>query len=106
MQFFFIEADACSLLCVLVLLDLGGVLQEEVDVIESIHQAILLVAIDVEGFAVACGEVGDSLVGYINAYLGLRISLYGVEQLLLELAAHNHGEHEAVEQVVAVDVGK
>ena len=36
-------------------------------------------------------------------YLSLR---YGLEEFLLEFTAHNDGQHEAVEQVVAVDVGK
>ena len=95
-----------ALLAILVLLNLGGILQEEVDVVERIHQAILLIAIDVECLAVTCGEVCNRLVSHVNAHLSLRISLNSVEQLLLELAAHDDGEHEAVEQVVAVNISK
>ena len=90
----------------LILLSLGRVLQEEVDVVERIHQAILLVAIDVECLAMASGEVGNRLVGHINTHLSIGVSLNSVEQLLLELAAHDDGKHEAVEQIVAVDIGK
>jgi len=93
-------------MCLLEFLNLFRVLKQEVDVVERIHQAVLLVAVDVKCLAMASGKVGDGLIRHVDLHFGLRVSGDGVEQLLLELAAHDDGQHEAVEQVVAVDVGK
>ena len=53
-----------------------------------------------------CCEVRDGLVGDIHLHLGFRVLLNRLEELLLKLAAHNNGQHEAIQQVVAMDVGK
>ena len=55
---------------------------------------------------VACGKVRHRLIGHIDLHLCLRIGSDAVKEFLLKLLAHDDGKHEAVEEVVAVDVSK
>ena len=80
--------------------------EQEVDVVIGIHETILLVGVDVEVFAVASGEVGHRLVGHIHLHLCLRIGCDAVEEFLLELLADNDGQHEAVEEVIAMNISE
>ena len=52
------------------------------------------------------GKVCNRLVGHIHLHFGSRIGLDSVEKFLLELSAHNDGQHKAVEQIVAMNVCK
>ena len=58
---------------------------QKIDVVETIHQAVLLVAIDVELLRTASGLVGHRLVGQVDLYFGLRILLDAVEELSKEV---------------------
>ena len=80
--------------------------QEEVDVVQAVQEAIFLVAVDVEVLAVAGGHVGDGLGGQVHAHLRLRVLRDAGKELLLEGFADDDRQHEAVEEVVAMDVSK
>ena len=82
------------------------ILYEEIDVVESVHQTVLLVAVDVEVFASACGFVGDDLIGEIDFYLHLRVLADALEEFGEEGLAHHHRQYEVVEFVVLVDIGE
>ena len=82
------------------------VLHQEVDVVKTVHQAMLLVAVDVEVLRVACGFVGDRLPGQIHLDLGLRVVLDALEEFSKEYLAHLDREHEVIELVVLMDIGK
>ena len=80
--------------------------EEEIDIVVGIHQAVLLVAVDGELLAMACREIRYGLVWHIHLHFGFRILLDRLEEFLLKLAAHNNGQNEAIQQVIAMDVGK
>ncbi len=82
------------------------VFQKEVDVIETVLQAVFLIAVYLKLLAVARCLVKDGLVGQVNRNDGLWVLLSGRAQLGLELGCDDNGQHEAVEQVVAVYVGE
>ena len=46
------------------------------------------------------------LVGHIYLNLGLWVGKHSLKKFLLELLAYDDWQHEAVEQIVAVNVGK
>ena len=71
--------------------------QQEVNVVKGIHQTVFLVTVDVECLAMSGGKVCNRLVGHIHLHLGSGIGLDSVEKFLLELSAHNDGQHKAVE---------
>ena len=85
---------------------LVSVFHQKVDVVQAVHQAMLLVGIDFEVFAAACGSIGDGLCGQVYGHLRLRIGGNGVEQFLQEVRRDDHRQHEVVELVVLVDIGK
>ena len=82
------------------------VFKEEVDVVERIHQAILLVAVDFESLAPTRSKVGDGLVWHIHLHLHLRILLDALEEFCQEFITYHYWQHEVVQLVVLVDVGK
>ena len=82
------------------------VFKQIVDIVETVDKALFLVAVDFKLLALACSEVGDSLVGQVNLYLHLRVLLNALKEFGEELLAHYHRQHEVVEFVVLVDVGK
>ena len=72
------------------------ILQQKIYVVQRIHQTILLVTVDFECLAMACGKVGDGLIGYVHLYFCLRVSGYGVEQFLLEVLAYDVIELQSI----------
>lgn len=80
--------------------------EEVVDVVEGVHQAVLLVAVDVKMLLIARGLVLDGLIGNVNGNDGLRILGDAVEEFLLEFFAYDYRQYKTVEQIVAVDVGE
>ncbi len=92
--------------CLLVFLRLLLVGEKVVDVIEAIHKAVLLVAVDVELLALARGLVGDGLIRQVDFYLHLGVGLDAVKKLGEETLRDNHGKYEIVELVVLVDVSE
>ena len=80
------------------------VLDEEVDVVQAVHQAVFLVGVDFEMLAPACGLVRDGLAGEVNFDFCLRVSLDAGEELLEERLAHDYGKDEVVQLIVLVDV--
>ena len=54
----------------------------------------------------ARSEVGHRLVGHIDPHLGLRVSLDAGEEFCQEFITHHYWQHEVVQLVVLVDVGK
>lgn len=92
--------------CLLVFLRLLLIGEKVVDVIEAIHKAVLLVAVDVELLALARGLVGDGLIGQVDFYLHLGVGLDAVKQLGEETLRDNHGKYEIVELVVLMDVSE
>ena len=71
-------------------LDLVLVLEKEVDVVTCVHQAVFLVAVDVETLRFARSEAGAGLVRHIDLDLGLRVVLDGREEFGEELLAYHH----------------
>ena len=67
---------------------------------------MFLVSIYLEMLAVACGEVCDGLVGQVDTYLSLMVTVDALEEFLEERLANHHRQNEIVELVVLVDVGK
>lgn len=82
------------------------VLQQEVDVVQSLHEAMLLEMADVENLALAVCQIGDRLTGQIDTHLRSMVLRYAVEQLLQERLADLYGQDKIVEFVVLVNVGK
>ena len=82
------------------------ILNQEVDVIQTIHQTMLLVGIDLESLATSGCLVGHFLFGKIYFHFRLRISSNTAEQLLQELFAHHYRQYEVVQLVVLVDIRK
>ena len=82
------------------------VLYQEVDIVQAVHQTMLLVGIDFKLLGFAGRLVGDGLFRQINLHLCLRVGIDGIEQLLKERFADDHRQHEVVQFVVLVDVGK
>ena len=87
-------------------LELVEVFQEEVDVVQPVHEAILLVAVDVEVFTAARGGVRDGLCGQVDDDFGLGIRLDGSKELGEERFAHHDGQDEIVQLIILVNVGK
>ena len=56
--------------------------------------------------AVARCQVGYSLVGQVNPYLSFVVFVNAVEKFLQERLRNDNGQHEVVELVILVDVGK
>ena len=57
---------------------------EEVDVVQSVHQTMLLVAVDIKVLKMARREIGNRLVGQINLDLSIRIVLNSRKQFRQE----------------------
>ena len=57
-------------------------------------------------FAAARGQIRDGLCRQIHAHLCLRLGSNALEELLLEGGRHDDRQHEAVQQVIAVDISK
>ena len=89
-----------------ILLYLPLVLHQEVDVVQSVHQAMLLVGVDFKGLATTRCLVGHGLGGQIHFHLGFGIGGDAFEQFLQKALAHHNGQHEVVQLVVLVDIGK
>ena len=68
----------------LICLYLIFIVQQEIDVVEGIHQTVLLVRVDFELLAVTGCQVGDCLVGHIDLDLGLWVGSDAGEEFLLE----------------------
>ena len=90
----------------LILLYLTLVFQEEINIVKGIHQTVFLVAIDFKRLRMASSHIRYRLVGHIHLNLGLWVGKHCLEKFLLELLAHDDRQHEAVEKIVAVNVGK
>ena len=82
------------------------ILYEEIDIVESVHQTVLLITVDLEMLTGACGLVGDSLIGEIDLYLGLGVALDAGKEFCQKALAHHNGKHEVVQLVVLMDIGK
>ena len=50
------------------------ILYQEIDIVETIHQTVLLIAVDIEMFALARSLVGDCLMRQLFSSLFLWIS--------------------------------
>ena len=87
-------------------LHLVAVLDQKVDIVETILQTMLLVSVDFEMFAMTRSKVRDGLVGKVYLNLRLMVSIDGVEKFLEEALADNNGEHKVVELVVLMNVSK
>ena len=61
------------------------ILYQEIDVVESIHQTMLLVAVDVELLRAACSLIGYTLVGQVDLHFCLGIVLNCQKQFLQEI---------------------
>ena len=77
-----------GLLFLLPRFNLVPALHQEVDVVQAVHQAMLLVGIDFKRFALARRPVGDGLRGKVDHDFRLRVGIDAVEQLLQEGFAH------------------
>ncbi len=82
------------------------IVYQEVDIVKPVHQAMLLIAVDVEMIAASCLLVSDGLTGQIDLHFRLRVAPNAVEEFGQERLAHLYGEHKVVEFVVPVDIGK
>ena len=82
------------------------VLHQEVNVVETVHQTMFLITIDVKVLAAACGLIGNGLIRQIDGHRRLRIFPDALEQLCEEVLTHLYGQHEIVQLVVLVDVGE
>ena len=79
---------------------------QEIDIVEAVHQTVLLVGVNVEMLAPASSHIGDSLVRQVDLNLGLGVVLNGQKQFGQEGLADLHRQYEVVEFVILVDVGK
>ena len=78
------------------------ILYQEVDIVETVHQTMLLIAVDIEMLLTACSLVGHRLLRQIDLYLCLRIGLDALEQLSEETFADLYRQYEIVQFVVLV----
>ena len=90
----------------LVSLDFILVFYKEIDVVQPVHQTMLLVGIDFEGFRLACRLVGNGLGRKVYFYFRLRVGKDRVEQFFQEPFAYHHRKHEIIQFVILVDIGK
>ena len=73
---------AVSLLVGLGLLFVG---EQIVNIVETVHEAVLLIAVDFKVLALASGQIGNGLVGQVDTNLGLGVGLDGSEEFGKEL---------------------
>ena len=85
--------------------DFVSITEQEIDVVVCIHETVLLIRVDVEVLRMTCCQIGNSLIRYIDLHLSLAVSSYACKEFLLEFATHYDRKYEAVEEVVAMDVG-
>ena len=87
-------------------LNLVAMSKQEVYVIVGVHQAILLVPVEFKLLGAPSCVVRYALVGHVNGKHCLRILGNSGKDLSQEILGHYHGEHEVVEFVLLVNVGK
>ena len=73
---------AVSLLVGLGLLFVG---EQIVNIVETVHEAVLLIAVDFKVLALASGQIGNGLVGQVDTNLGFGVGLDGSEESGKEL---------------------
>ena len=73
---------AVSLLVGLGLLFVG---EQIVNIVETVHEAVLLIAVDFKVLALASGQIGNGLVGQVDTNLGFGVGLDGSEEFGKEL---------------------
>lgn len=78
--------------------------QEEINIIIGIHQTVLLIGIDLKMLYASRLLILYRLVGNIHGNQRIAILGNALEQLQLELTADNHGQHEAVQQVIPMNI--
>ena len=67
---------------------------------------MLLVGVDFKLLAAPGGQIGHGLVGQVHPDLRLVVGLDALEKFFKKVFGHHHWQHEIVEFVVLVDVGK
>ena len=92
-------------MCVFPCFDVGFFAEQEVDIVDAVEQAALLVGIDVEELLFAGGIVGDSLSFKVDSHFSLRIGTDGAEKRCKESVGYHHRQHTVVERVVLENVG-
>ena len=87
-------------------LNLITVLNEEVYIVQTILEAVLLVAIDFEVLALAGSKIGHGLVRKIYLYLSLVILVDALKEFLQEFLTYHYWQYEVVQLVVLVDISE
>lgn len=97
-------SDVTLCLGFLILLHLVTVLHKEIHIIQTVHQAVLLILVDFKMLAVPRCKIGDRLVRQINFHLRLMILVYAFEKFLQKSLRNDYGKHKVIKLIILVDI--
>lgn len=93
-------------MCFFPCLNLITVLHEEVDIVETILQTMLLISVYLEMLTLTGSKVCDRLVRQIDTHLRFVVFIDAVEELFEERLRDDNRQYKVVELVVLVDVSE
>lgn len=93
-------------MCFFPSLNLIAVLDQEIDIVQTILQTMFLITIYLEMLTVTISKVRDSLIGEIHTHLCLVVLVDAVEEFFEERLRDDDGQYKVVELIVLMDISE